>query len=125
MLYIIVEDIAKALTSRKKVVLVVFWRFTTHNPRTERSLQPRACKVMGVSRGTFYRFETGCIDALINQSRRTPNLKNRVDSETEQSVLTGPSNSLPMGKLKQATNYVNWVYLSLQVVSAQPGFATT
>ncbi|MGR5096039.1 IS481 family transposase [Vibrio maritimus] len=52
---------------------------------------PRACKVMGVSRDTFYRYqelvETGGIDALINQSRRAPNLKNRVDSETEQAVL--------------------------------------
>ncbi|WP_139127049.1 helix-turn-helix domain-containing protein, partial [Vibrio parahaemolyticus] len=51
----------------------------------------KACKVMGVSRDTFYRYqelvETGGIDALINQSRRTPNLKNRVDSETEQAVL--------------------------------------
>ncbi|MDW1844010.1 helix-turn-helix domain-containing protein, partial [Vibrio sp. Vb0839] len=51
----------------------------------------KACKVMGASRDTFYRYqelvETGGIDALINQSRRTPNLKNRVDSETEQAVL--------------------------------------
>ncbi len=51
----------------------------------------RACKVMGVSRDTFYRYqelvETGGIDALINQSRRAPNLKNRVDSETEQAVI--------------------------------------
>ncbi|KHA60523.1 integrase [Vibrio variabilis] len=51
----------------------------------------KACKVMGVSRDTFYRYqelvETGGIDALINQSRRAPNLKNRVDSETEQAVL--------------------------------------
>ncbi|QTL39119.1 IS481 family transposase [Xenorhabdus budapestensis] len=51
----------------------------------------RACKVMGVSRDTFYRYqelvETGGIDALINQSRRAPNLKNRVDSETEQTVV--------------------------------------
>lgn len=52
----------------------------------------KACKVMGVSRDTFYRYqelvETGGIDALINQSRRTPNMKNRVDSETEQAVIT-------------------------------------
>ncbi len=50
----------------------------------------RACKVMGVSRDTFYRYqeliETGGIDALINRSQRAPNLKNRVDSETEQAV---------------------------------------
>lgn len=51
----------------------------------------RACKVMGVSRDTFYLYqelvETGGIDALINQSRRTPNLKNRVDNESEQAVM--------------------------------------
>ena len=51
----------------------------------------RACKVMGVSRDTFYRYqelvEDGGIDALISQSRRTPNLKKRVDEVTEQSVI--------------------------------------
>ena len=51
----------------------------------------KACKVMGVSRDTFYRYqelvEEGGIDSLINQSRRTPNLKNRVDEATEQSVI--------------------------------------
>jgi transposase InsO family protein len=51
----------------------------------------KACKVMGVSRDTFYRYqelvEDGGIDALVNQSRRTPNLKNRVDEATEQAVL--------------------------------------
>ncbi|QDP01559.1 IS481 family transposase [Thalassotalea sp. PS06] len=51
----------------------------------------KACKVMGVSRDTFYRYqelvEDGGIDALINQSRREPNLKNRVDASTEQAVL--------------------------------------
>jgi hypothetical protein len=51
----------------------------------------RACKVMGVSRDTFYRYqelvEDGGIDSLINRSRRTPNLKNRVDEQTENAVL--------------------------------------
>ncbi|MBO1256996.1 IS481 family transposase [Alteromonas sp. 5E99-2] len=51
----------------------------------------KACKVMGVSRDTFYRYqelvEDGGIDALISQSRRAPNLKNRVDEATEQSVI--------------------------------------
>ena len=51
----------------------------------------KACKVMGVSRDTFYRYqelvEDGGIDSLISQSRRTPNLKNRVDEATEQSVI--------------------------------------
>lgn len=47
----------------------------------------RACKVMGVSRDTFYRYrelaEHGGVDALINRSRRSPNLKNRTDIATE------------------------------------------
>lgn len=51
----------------------------------------KACKVMGVSRDTFYRYqelvEDGGVDSLISKSRRTPNLKNRVDEQTEQAVL--------------------------------------
>lgn len=51
----------------------------------------RACKVMGVSRDTFYRYqelvEDGGIDNLISRSRRTPNLKNRVDEATERAVV--------------------------------------
>lgn len=51
----------------------------------------RACKVMGVSRDTFYRYqelvEQGGIDALINQSRRVPNIKNRTDEVTEKAVV--------------------------------------
>ena len=51
----------------------------------------KACKVMGVSRDTFYRYQElvaeGGVDALINQSRRNPNLKNRVDGATEQAVI--------------------------------------
>ncbi|GIU52336.1 hypothetical protein TUM4438_44770 [Shewanella sairae] len=46
----------------------------------------RACKVMGVSRDTFYRYqelvEDGGLDGLIEKTRRTPNLKNRVDEAT-------------------------------------------
>jgi transposase len=51
----------------------------------------RACKVMGVSRDTFYRYqelvETGGIDSLIDKSRRKSNVKNRVDETTEQAVI--------------------------------------
>jgi len=51
----------------------------------------RACKVMGVSRDTFYRYqelvETGGIDSLIDKSRRKANVKNRVDEATEQAVI--------------------------------------
>lgn len=51
----------------------------------------KACKVMGVSRDTFYRYQElvseGGVDALINKSRKAPNLKNRVDEATERAVV--------------------------------------
>jgi transposase InsO family protein len=51
----------------------------------------QACRVMGVSRDTFYRVreakESGGIEALLYKDRRTPNLKNRVDAATESAVL--------------------------------------
>lgn len=51
----------------------------------------KACKVMGVSRDTFYRYQElvseGGVDALINKSRKAPNLKNRVDDATERAVV--------------------------------------
>jgi hypothetical protein len=51
----------------------------------------KACKIMVVSRDTFYRYQElaqdGNLDALINRSRRTPNIKNRVDDTTENAVI--------------------------------------
>lgn len=51
----------------------------------------KACKVMGFSRDTFYRYQElvqdGGVDSLINRSRRTPNIKNRVDETVEKAVL--------------------------------------
>lgn len=50
----------------------------------------RACKVMGVSRDTFYRYQElvneGGVDALLDKSRRSPNLKNRIDPAIEDAV---------------------------------------
>jgi len=43
----------------------------------------QACKIMGLSRDTFYRYKTamenGGVEALFDHTRRKPNLKNRVD----------------------------------------------
>ena len=51
----------------------------------------QACKIMGLSRDTFYRYKTaveeGGVEALIDQCRRKPNLKNRVDEITESAVV--------------------------------------
>lgn len=50
----------------------------------------RACKIMGFSRDTFYRYrelvDEGGFDNLIEKTRRKPNLKNRVDSIIENAV---------------------------------------
>lgn len=50
----------------------------------------KACKVMGLSRDTFYRYKSavdeGGVDALFDQNRRKPNYKNRVDETIEVAV---------------------------------------
>lgn len=52
----------------------------------------KACKIMGYSRETFYRYqeavEQGGVEALLEKSRRKPNLENRVEAAVEQRVLT-------------------------------------
>jgi len=51
----------------------------------------KACKLMGFSRDTFYRYkslkEEGGLEALKEQSRRKPNLKNRADELTQKAVV--------------------------------------
>ncbi len=51
----------------------------------------KACKMMGLSRDTFYRYkdavEEGGVDALFDTNRRVPNQKNRVDPAIEQIVV--------------------------------------
>lgn len=51
----------------------------------------RACKIMGLSRDTFYRYqnavENGGVEALLDQNRRKPNIKNRTDEKVEAAVI--------------------------------------
>lgn len=51
----------------------------------------KACKIMGFSRDTFYRYqsarEAGGVEALLDANRRKPNLKNRVEEATENAVI--------------------------------------
>lgn len=51
----------------------------------------QACKIMGLSRDTFYRYqkavEDGGVEALIDRSKKKPNLKNRVSEEIEKAVI--------------------------------------
>jgi transposase len=51
----------------------------------------KACKMMGVSRDTFYRYKEavndGGVESLLDQNRRVPNHKNRVDPTIESAVV--------------------------------------
>lgn len=51
----------------------------------------KACKVMGLSRDTFYRYKAavdeGGVEALFDKTRRKPNPKNRVDEAIETAVV--------------------------------------
>ena len=51
----------------------------------------QACRIMGFSRDTFYRYQTarddGGIEALFEISRKKPNLKNRLKEDTERAIV--------------------------------------
>jgi len=62
----------------------------------------KACKVMGFSRDSFYRYqnavEEGGVEALINKSRRKPNRKYRVAPEIEEAVVKMATNEPAWGQ---------------------------
>jgi transposase InsO family protein len=66
----------------------------------------RACKVMGVSRDTFYRYRSavadGGVDALIDANRKVPNLKNRVEESTEKAVIAFSLEQPAFGQVRTA-----------------------
>ncbi|MBI0331128.1 IS481 family transposase [Burkholderia plantarii] len=70
---------------------VIRHKFGLLNLATELGNVSKACKVMGLSRDTFYRYQNavaeGGVDALFDSNRRKPNPKNRVDEATEIAVL--------------------------------------
>ena len=51
----------------------------------------KACKMMGLSRDTFYRYKDavnqGGVEALFERNRRSPNMKNRIDPTIEAIVV--------------------------------------
>lgn len=52
----------------------------------------KACKILGYSRETFYRYqeavEQGGVEALLDKTRRKPNYENRVDEVVEQRIVS-------------------------------------
>lgn len=66
----------------------------------------QACKIMGYSRDTFYRYknlyETGGQEALQDLTRRKPNEKNRVPSHVEEAVINLAIENPALGQLRAA-----------------------
>ena len=64
----------------------------------------KACKVMWLSRDTFYRYQNavqeGGVEALIDANRRKPNLQNRVDQSTEDAVVAFALEQPAFGQLR-------------------------
>jgi transposase InsO family protein len=64
----------------------------------------KACKVMGFSRDTFYRYrelmEEGGIESLREKSRRGPKPGNRVDADLERQVLAFSDENPAMGQVR-------------------------
>lgn len=67
----------------------------------------RACKIMGVSRDTFYRYQAavkaGGVEALLDVDRRKPNRKNRIEEVIEQAVVAHAT-AYPAHGQKRASN---------------------
>ena len=64
----------------------------------------QACRIMGLSRDTFYRYKSaaddGGMEALIDQNRRKPNIKSRVDEAIENAVIEYAINEPAHGQVR-------------------------
>ena len=85
----------------------------------------KPCRIMGVSRDTFYRYQTaqdtGGIEALFEVSRRKPNLKNRVEEITEEAVVQFAQSIRHMARHEPARSCARGAFLFLLPMSVPSG----
>ncbi len=64
----------------------------------------RACKVMGFSRDTFYRYQAavadGGVEALLDANRKKPNFRNRIEESIETVVAAFALEQPAFGQLR-------------------------
>jgi transposase InsO family protein len=89
----------------------------------------RACKVMGFSRDTFYRYQSavaeGGVDALIDASRKKPNLRNRVEEATEAAVAAFALEPPAFGQVRVSNELFKKRLIALERHVAQTGEVLT
>lgn len=88
----------------------------------------KACKVMGVSRDTFYRYQElvaeGGVDAFIDKNRRAPNLKTVWMKPSKKRLLIMLSNIRLMASTEPVMSYVSKACSSLAAVCVLSGYGT-
>jgi molybdenum-dependent DNA-binding transcriptional regulator ModE len=89
----------------------------------------RACKVMGFSRDTFYRYqsavESGGVEALIDSNRRKPNLRNRVDDVVEDAVKAFAIEQPAFGQVRVSNELRRRGVFVSPLACVQSGYGTT
>lgn len=89
----------------------------------------QACKVMGYSRDTFYRYkelhDQGGQEALYEMSKKKPCLKNRVPSSVEDAVINIALTFLLTVKKEPLTSFASLASSSLAAESDLSGCAMT